>query len=65
MRISRALAIKAALPLCVAGVLLSGPAIAVQSVITSVNSVPAASAVAPGAHLAMSFDGGHTNMSFD
>lgn len=65
MRIARAFAIKTALPLCVAGTLLSGSALAVSSVLTSVNSVPAATGVAPGAHLAMSFDGGHTNMSFD
>ena len=51
MRIARALAIKTTLPVCVAGVLFSGTAIAVQSVVTSVGSVPAASAVAPGAHM--------------
>ena len=51
MRIARALAIKTTLPFCMAGVLLSGTAITVQSVVTSVSSVPAASAVAPGAHL--------------
>lgn len=65
MRIARALAIKTTLPLCVAGVLLSGSAVAVQSVLSSVSSVPAASAVAPGAHLAMSFDGARAKMSFD
>jgi hypothetical protein len=66
MRIARALTIKATLPLLVAGAtLVSGAAIAVPSVITGVSSVPAASAVAPGAHLAMSFDGPHAKMSFD
>jgi len=65
MRIARALAIKATLPLCVAGTLLSGSALAVQSAVTSVNSVPAASAVAHGAHLAMSYDGPKNSMSYD
>ena len=64
MRIARALAIKTALPLFVAGVtLLSGAAIAVPSIVASVNSVPAASAVAPGAHLNMSY-GGPAQMSY-
>ena len=63
MRIARAFAIKTTLPLCVTGLLLSGTAITVQSVVTSVNSVPAASAVAHGAHLAMSYDG--PRMSYD
>ena len=50
MRIARALAIKVALPLSVAGVtLLSGAAIAVPSIVASVNSVPVASAVDYGA----------------
>ena len=65
MRIAQALAIKTALPLCVAGTLLSGSALAVRSALTSVSSVPAASAVTPGAHLAMLYDGPHSNMSFD
>jgi hypothetical protein len=65
MRIARALAIKTTLPLCVAGVLLSGSAIAVQSVVTSVNSVPVASAGAHGAHLAMVYDGTHSKMVYD
>lgn len=65
MRIARALAIKTTLPLCVAGALFSGSAIAVSSVVTSVSSVPAASAVAPGAHLAMSYNGPHNNMSYN
>ncbi len=65
MRIAQAFAIKSTLPLCLAGVLLSGSALAVQSVITSVNSVPAASGVAHGAHLAMSYDGSRSNMSYD
>jgi hypothetical protein len=65
MRIAQAFAIKTALPLCVAGTLLSGSAVAVQSIITSVNSVPAVAAVAPGAHmnLAMSY-GGPPKMSY-
>lgn len=49
MRIARALAIKAVLPLSVA-TLLSGAAVAVPSVIASVNSAPVASAVTTGAH---------------
>ena len=50
MRIARALAIKAVLPLGVAGVtLLSGAAIAVPSITATVNSVPVASAGATGA----------------
>ena len=65
MRIARALAIKTTLPLCLAGVLFSGSAIAASSIITSVNSVPAASGVAHGAHLAMSYDGPRSNMSYD
>jgi len=65
MRIARAFAIKTALPLCVAGTLFSGAAVAVQSIVTSVSSVPAASGVAPGAHLAMTYDSGHTNMTYD
>ncbi len=39
MRIARALAIKAALPSRVAAVLLSGAAVAVPSIVASVNSV--------------------------
>ncbi len=51
MRIARALAIKITLPLGVACVtLLSGAAVAVPSVIASVNSAPVASAVTTGAH---------------
>ena len=50
MRIARALAIKAVLPLGVAGVtLLSGAAVAVPSITAAVNSVPVASAGATGA----------------
>ena len=50
MRIARALAIKVALPLSVAGAtLLSGAAIAVPSITASVNSVPVASAATTGA----------------
>ncbi len=50
MRIARALAIKVALPLSVAGVtLLSGAAVAVPSIVASVNSAPVASAVTTGA----------------
>jgi hypothetical protein len=65
MRIARAFTIKIGLPLCVAGTLLSGSAVAVQSVITSVNSAAAVSAVAHGAHLnlAMSY-GGSPKMSY-
>ena len=49
MRIARALAIKIALPLSVAGAtLFSGVAIAVPSIAASVNSVPIASAVTHG-----------------
>jgi hypothetical protein len=65
MRIAQAFAIKTALPLCVAGALLSGSAVAVQSVVANVTSVPAASAVAPGAHLAMVYDGPHSKMVYD
>lgn len=65
MRIARALAIKTALPLSVAGILLSGSAVAAQSAVTSVNSVPAASAVAPGAHLAMTYNGPHNKMTYN
>ena len=65
MRIAQAFAIKTTLPLCVAGMLLSGTALAAQSIVTSVNSVPAASAVAHGAHLAMTYDGSHAKMSYD
>jgi hypothetical protein len=51
MRIARALAIKVALPLSVAGVtLLSGAAIAVPSIAAGVNSAPVASAVTHGAN---------------
>ena len=50
MRIARALAIKAVLPLGVAGVtLLSGAAVAVPSITAAVNSAPVASAGATGA----------------
>jgi hypothetical protein len=65
MRIAQALAIKSTLPLCLAGVLFSGTAIGASSVVTSVNSVPGVSAVAPGAHmnLAMSY-GSKPNMSY-
>lgn len=49
-RTARALVIKAALPLSVAGVtLLSGAAVAVPSIVASVNSVPVASAASTGA----------------
>jgi hypothetical protein len=65
MRIAQAFAIKTALPLCVAGALLSGSAVAVQSVVANVTSVPAASAGAPGAHLAMVYDGPHSKMVYD
>jgi len=57
MRIARALAIKVALPLSVAGAtLLSGAAIAVPSISASVNSAPVASAAATGAAPTMHFD---------
>jgi hypothetical protein len=57
MRIARALAIKVALPLSVAGAtLLSGAAIAVPSIAASVNSAPIASAVTTGAHPNMFHD---------
>lgn len=57
MRIARALAIKAVLPLSVAGItLLSGAAVAVPSIIASVNSAPVVSAVTTGAHPNMYFD---------
>jgi|HubBroStandDraft_3_1064219.scaffolds.fasta_scaffold1000002_1 hypothetical protein len=57
MRIARALAIKVALPLSVAGAtLLSGAAIAVPSITASVNSAPIASAVTTGAHPNMFHD---------
>ena len=57
MRIAQALATKTTLPLCMVGVLLSGSAVAVQSVVTGVSSVHAASAGATGTHLAMLYDG--------
>jgi hypothetical protein len=57
MRIARALAIKVALPLSVAGVtLLSGAAVAVPSIVASVNSAPVVSAATTGAQLNMYFD---------
>ena len=57
MRIVRALAIKVALPLSMAGAtLLSGAAIAVPSIVASVNSAPVVSAVAPVAHPHMYYD---------
>jgi hypothetical protein len=57
MRIARALAMKVALPLSVAGAtLLSGAAIAVPSIAASVNSAPIASAVTTGAHPNMFHD---------
>ncbi len=65
MRIARALAIKTVLPLGVAGALLSGSAVAVQSAIVSVSSAPAASAGASGAHLAMLYDGSRSKMLYD
>jgi hypothetical protein len=65
MRIAQTLAIKTTLPLCMAGVLLSGSAVAVQSIVTSVSSVPVASAGASGAHLAMLYDGPHSKMLYD
>ena len=50
MRIARALAIKVALPLSVAGAtLLSGAAVAIPSLSASVNSVTVASAGTTGA----------------
>ena len=56
MRIARALAIKVALPLSVAGAtLLSGAAIAVPSIAASVNSAPIASSVTHGANPNMYF----------
>ena len=65
MRIAQAFAIKTALAFCVTGTILSGGALAVQSAVTSVNSVPVASAVAHGTHLAMSYDGPKHSMSYD
>jgi hypothetical protein len=65
MRIAQAFAIKTCLTLCVAGTLLSGSALAVQSAVSSVNSVSAGPAVAHGAHLAMSYDGPKNKMSYD
>jgi hypothetical protein len=57
MRIARALAIKIALPLSVAGAtLLTGAAVAVPSIAASVNSAPVASSVAHGAHPNMYLD---------
>ena len=57
MRIARALAIKVALPLSVAGAtLLSGAAIAVPSIAASVNSAPVVSAVTTGASPTMHHD---------
>ena len=56
MRIARALAIKIALPLSMAGVtLLTGAAVAVPSVTAAVNSAPAVSAVTTGAQPNMYF----------
>jgi hypothetical protein len=50
MRIARALAIKALLPLGMAGVtVLSGVAVATPSIAAAVNSAPVASAGAAGA----------------
>ena len=50
MRIARALAIKVALPASViAATLFSGAAVAVPSILASVNSVPVASAATTGA----------------
>ena len=57
MRIARALATKVALPLSMAGAtLLSGAAMAVPSIVASVNSAPVVSAVAPVAHPHMYYD---------
>ncbi len=64
MRIAQALAIKSTLPLCLAGVLLSGSAIGASSIITSVNSVPGVSAVAPGAHMNLAMSYGSPKMSY-
>jgi len=56
MRIARALAIKVALPLSVAGAtLLSGAAVAIPSIAASVNSAPVASAVTTGASPTMHY----------
>ncbi len=49
MRIARALAIKSALTLGIAGTILSGSAMAVQSVTATVNSVPIVAAASHGA----------------
>jgi hypothetical protein len=66
MRIARALTIKATLPLFVAGAtLFSGTAIVVPSAVAGVSSVPAASGVAHGAHLAMLYDGPGSKMLYD
>lgn len=65
MRIAQAFTIKTVIPLGLAGALLSGLAVAGSSVIASVNTVPAASAVAAGAHLSLASSGAHDNMLFD
>jgi hypothetical protein len=64
MRIAQALAIKSTLPLCLAGALLTGSAIGASSIITSVNSVPGVSAVAPGAHMNLAMSYGAPKMSY-
>jgi hypothetical protein len=64
MRIARALTIKATLPLFAAGAtLLSGTAVAIPSIVASVNSVPVASAVTTGAQPNMYY-GTHPNMYY-
>jgi hypothetical protein len=57
MRIARALAIKVTLPLTVAGVtFLSGAAVAIPSIVASVNSAPVVTAATTGAHPNMYYD---------
>jgi hypothetical protein len=64
MRIARTLTIKATLPLFAAGAtLLSGAAVAVPSIVASVNSVPVVSAVTTGAHPNMYY-GAQPNMYY-
>ena len=57
MKIVRALTVKIALPLSVAGAtLLSGAAVAVPSIVASVNSAPVVAAAAPAVHPNMYHD---------
>ncbi len=57
MRIARALTIKVTLPLFAAGAtLLSGAAVAVPSIVASVNSAPVVTAATTGAHPNMYYD---------